>query len=60
MQAGNSPLTGSKWVWLRRYPDGRSAEAVAFRDLNQLNHKASRTWRIKETFIQFWAYRWRE
>ena len=58
MQAGNSPLTGSKWVWLRRYPDGRSAEAVAFRDLNQLNLKTSRAWRIKETFIQFWVYRY--
>lgn len=58
MQAGNSPLTGSKWAWLKRYPDGRSAEAVAFRDLNQLNLKTSRAWRIKETFIQFWVYRY--
>jgi transposase len=30
-QAGNSPLTGSKWAWLKSYPDGRSAEAVSFR-----------------------------
>jgi transposase len=55
-QAGSSPLTGSKWAWLKRYPDGRSAEAVAFRDLNQLNLKTSRAWRIKETFAQFWVY----
>lgn len=55
-QAGHSPLTGSKYAWLRRYPDGRSAEAVAFRDLNQLNLKTSRAWRIKETFSQFWVY----
>ena len=60
MQAGSSPLTGSKWIWLRRHPDGRSAEAVAFRNLNQLNLKTSRDWCIKETFIQFCAYRWRE
>ena len=58
LQAGSSPLTGSKWAWLKRYPDGRSAEAVAFRDLNQLNLKTSRAWRIKETFIQFWVYRY--
>jgi len=58
MQAGRSPLTGSKWAWLKRYPDGRSAEAVAFRDLNQLNLKTSRAWRIKETFTQFWVYRY--
>lgn len=55
-QAGTSPLTGSKWAWLKNYADGRSAEAVSFRALNQLNLKTSRAWRIKETFIQFWSY----
>jgi transposase len=29
-QAGTSPLTGSKWAWLKTYPDGRSAEAISF------------------------------
>jgi transposase len=55
-QAGSSPLTGSKWAWLKSYADGRSAEAVSFRALNQLNLKTSRAWRIKETFTQFWCY----
>ncbi len=55
-QAGSSPLTGSKWAWLKNYADGRSSEAVSFRALNQLNLKTSRAWRIKETFIQFWCY----
>jgi transposase len=55
-QTGNSPLAGSKWQWLRKYPDGRSAEAVAFRALNQLNLKTSRAWCIKENFSQFWSY----
>jgi len=55
-QAGTSPLAGSKWAWLKKYPDGRSAEAVSFRDLNQLNLKTSRAWRIKENFSQFWSY----
>jgi len=55
-QAGTSPLTGSKWAWLKSYADGRSAEAVSFRALNQLNLKTSRAWRIKETFTQFWCY----
>ena len=55
-QAGSSPLTGSKWAWLKRYADGRSSEAVSFRALNQLNLKTSRAWRIKETFTQFWCY----
>ncbi len=55
-KAGTSPLTGSKYAWLKNYADGRSAEAVSFRALNQLNLKTSRAWRIKETFTQFWFY----
>jgi transposase len=55
-QAGTSPLASSKWQWLRKYPDGRSSEAVAFRALNQLNLKTSRAWCIKENFTQFWSY----
>jgi transposase len=55
-QEGSSPLVGSKWTWLRNYPDGRSAEAISFRALNQLNLKTSRAWRIKENFTQFWSY----
>jgi transposase len=55
-QAGPSVLTGSKYAWLKTYADGRSAEAVSFRALNQLNLKTSRAWRIKETFTQFWSY----
>ena len=55
-RVGVSPLTGSKWAWLKTYADGRSAEAVSFRALNQLNLKTSRAWRIKETFTQFWSY----
>jgi transposase len=40
-QAGTSPLVGSKWAWLRKYPDGRSAEAISFRALNRRNLKPS-------------------
>ena len=58
-RAGTSPLTGSKWAWLKNYPDGRSAEAVSFRALNQLNLKTSRAWCIKENFTQFWSYRYK-
>ena len=56
--AGDSPLTGSKWAWLKSYPDGRSAEALAFRSLHQMNLKTSRAWRIKESFTGFWSYRY--
>ncbi|MFA5187726.1 MAG: ISL3 family transposase [Patescibacteria group bacterium] len=57
LKAGSSPLTGSKYAWMKTYVDGRSSEAVSFRALNQLNLKTSRAWRIKETFSQFWLYR---
>ena len=56
LQAGDSPLSGSKWVWQKTYADGRCAEAVAFRVLNQQNLKTSRAWRIKGTFKEFWRY----
>jgi transposase len=49
-KAGTSSLKGRKWAWLRKYPDGRSAEAVSFRASNQLNLKTSQAWRIKEKF----------
>ncbi len=57
LRAGASPLTGSKYAWMRTYPDGRSSEAVSFRALNQMNLKTSRAWRIKENFSPFWGYR---
>ncbi len=56
-KAGSSPLTGSKYRWMKTYADGRSSEAVSFRWLSHLNLKTSRAWRIKENFAQFWLYR---
>ncbi len=58
-KVGTSPLTKSKYAWLKNYADGRSSEAVTFRALNQLNLKTSRAWRIKATFTQFWSYYYR-
>ena len=57
-RAGYSPLTGTKYDWLKTYADGRSSEAVAFRATHQLNLRTSRAWTIKETFNQFWSYRY--
>ena len=58
VRAGGAPLTGSNWAWQKPYAEGRSAEAVAFRTLNQRNLKTSRAGRIKEIFRQFWCYRY--
>ena len=56
LKSGISPLTGSKYAWLRGYPDGRSSEAVTFRALRDLNLKTSRAWALKENFTHFWTY----
>ena len=58
LNAGSSPLTGSKYAWLKTYADGRSSEAISFRALKQLNLKTSRAWVLKETFTPFWTYRY--
>jgi hypothetical protein len=34
LEQSSAPLTGSEWAWLKKYPDGRSAEAVSFRALS--------------------------
>ncbi len=55
---GESPLTGTKYDWLKSLPDKRSAEAVAFRHLYQTNLKTARAWSLKESFAPFWDYRY--
>jgi transposase len=55
---GESPLTGTKYGWLRTFGDKRCAEAVAFRHLYQANLKTSRAWSLKESFAMFWGYRY--
>ena len=55
---GESPLTGTKYDWLRSMPDRRCAEAVAFGHLYQANLKTSRAWSLKESFAAFWDYRY--
>jgi transposase len=54
---GTSPLTGTKYQWLRSMPDKRCAEAVALRELHRANLKTSRAWALKESFAAFWNYR---
>jgi transposase len=55
---GESPLTGTKYDWLKTIGDKRGAEAVAFRHLYQANFKTSRAWALKESFAAFWDYRY--
>jgi transposase len=51
---GRQTLKGSKYLWLRNFPDLRSQ--LSFRQLYRLNLRTSRAWRLKETFRGFWQY----
>jgi transposase len=53
---GDSPLTGTKYLWLKSIDDGRSAEARALRQMHLLCLKTSRAWALKESFGAFWSY----
>ncbi|MBA3405093.1 MAG: transposase, partial [Gemmatimonadaceae bacterium] len=53
----DSPLTGSKYLWL--FSDERRPErhADAFATLQALNLKVGRAWAIKEALRTLWTYR---
>lgn len=52
---GEDTLKGSKYLWLRNFPDLRCEPS--FRELYAANLKTSRAWRLKESFAGFWDYR---
>ena len=47
-RSGRQTLKGSKYLWLRNFPDLRLQPS--FRQLYRLNLRTSRAWRLKETF----------
>lgn len=57
MAKGKDTLKGTKYQWLRNFPDLRSEPA--FRELYSATLKTSRAWRLKESFAGFWDYRYR-
>jgi transposase len=56
MAKGEDTLKGTKYQWLRNFPDLRSEPA--FRELYSATLKTSRAWRLKESFAGFWDYRY--
>ena len=57
MAKGKDTLKGTKYQWLRNFPDLRSEPG--FRELYSATLKTSRAWRLKESFAGFWDYRYR-
>ena len=55
-RSGQQTLKGSKYCWLRNFPDLRAQPS--FRQLYRLNLRTSKAWRLKETFGGFWQYRY--
>lgn len=58
MSQGDERLKGSKYQWLRGFEDLRHRGAREFRHLYGATLKTSRAWRLKETFTDFWSYRY--
>jgi transposase len=55
-EQGDSPLKGTKFLWLKSLHDKRCSEARALRRLYAICLKTGRAWSIKETFAAFWDY----
>ena len=53
---GESPLTGSKQLWLFNPDNLSESQSLRFSDLKNLELKTSRAWAIKEHFRWFWDY----
>jgi len=58
-KGGKSPLTRSKYDWLRSKANGGYRDKRAFLQLTRLNLKTARAWRIKEAAGTLWSYRYR-
>jgi len=59
LQAGDSPLTRTKYDWLRSRANGGYRDKRAFLQLTRLNLKTARAWRIKEAASTLWSYSYR-
>ena len=57
MAKGRDTLKGTKYLWLRNFPDLRCEPS--FRQLYAARLKTSRAWRLKESFEGFWDYRYK-
>jgi transposase len=53
----DSPLAGTKYVWLYRDKCRPEHHAEAFAPLQALNLKVGRAWAIKEALRTLWTYR---
>ena len=55
--SANSPLTGTKYLWLLSDERRPERHAQTFATLQALNLKVGRAWAIKEALRTLWTYR---
>ena len=55
-QSGDTRLTGTKYLWLRRPQEMTAEQHDAFRTLHRSDLKVARAWLLKEQFRRFWDY----
>jgi transposase len=56
-ETSESPLTGTKYLWLYSDEQRPAAKAETFATLQALNLKVGRAWAIKEALRTLWTYR---
>jgi len=59
LQGGASPLTRTKYDWLRSRANDGYRDKRAFLQLTRMNLKTARAWRIKEAASTLWSYSYR-
>ena len=57
-RAGDTRLTGTKYLWLRRPSAFSPEQRRTFRQLLDSDLKVGRAWALKERFRHFWEYRY--
>ena len=57
-RAGDTRLTGTKYLWLRRPSAFSPEQHRTFRQLLDSDLKVGRAWALKERFRHFWEYRY--
>jgi transposase len=57
-EEGPSPLTKTKFLWLKNPANWSEYQKAAFRELKNSGLKISKAWAIKELFSEFWDYKY--
>jgi transposase len=53
-----SVLTGTKYLWLKNEDNLTESQELRFSSIREINLKTGRAWALKESFDDFWNYRY--